>query len=148
GHRPGPGLRPPAPGADGDGGPAGVGRGRRRGGPPPAAARARPQPRVERPRPAAVGGSPRHPPRPAAAPDRNRRPPGPAGVDPGHHRRPVARGRLHRHPVHGGPEPFLFVVTTRKEFDMPDQLLRAYVWTRCLLTVATSTVTRRDERGE
>ena len=31
---------------------------------------------------------------------------------------------------------------------MPDQLLRAYVWTRCLLLTTTSTLTRRDERGE
>ncbi|MEA2901203.1 MAG: hypothetical protein QOH36_1090 [Actinomycetota bacterium] len=31
---------------------------------------------------------------------------------------------------------------------MPDQLLRAYVWTRCLLLTTTSTLTHRDERGE
>ena len=35
---------------------------------------------------------------------------------------------------------------------MPEQLLRAYVWTRCLMTLTTAALTdplvRRDERGE
>ena len=31
---------------------------------------------------------------------------------------------------------------------MQEQLLRAYVWTRCLMTTTTATLTDRDERGE
>ncbi|MEA2932325.1 MAG: hypothetical protein QOI56_1110, partial [Actinomycetota bacterium] len=31
---------------------------------------------------------------------------------------------------------------------MPEQLLRAYVWARCLTTTMTGSLTGRDERGE
>ncbi len=31
---------------------------------------------------------------------------------------------------------------------MQEQLLRAYVWTRCLMTAVTDNLAARDERGE